>query len=119
MGAVRRSGEHFTPPSDFDVNRFRTQNLVPNDASTQAIVRFAPTLARIICERFASGQVTKAKDKSVQVRLSVSSLSWLGRFLLPFGTDAEILSPLEARAHLAQFCAAAAQAYQRDPEPPK
>jgi proteasome accessory factor C len=118
MGGVRSTGAHFVPPADFDMNRFRTHHLVQPSTSTQAVARFAPRLARVVSERFAASQVSRAKDGSVEVRLFFSSVSWLSRFLLPFGIDVEVLAPQEARNHLAQFCTAAAKAYAQKLVPP-
>ncbi|MEE8409365.1 MAG: WYL domain-containing protein [Myxococcota bacterium] len=115
MASVRTLDATFEPPADLDLERFRTQRLYVGDGNSGAVVRFSPKVAAAVEERFADSEITNDVDGSVRVQLSTSSLAWLARWVLPFGTDAEVLAPDEEREFLAQLCSEAASAYRRAP----
>ncbi len=115
MAAVEVLPTTFEPPADLDLERFRTQTLYFGANDTSAEVRFAPAVAAVVRERFADQVVVAAPDGSVTVRLSTSSPAWLARWVLPFGTDAEIIGPAEQRESLGRLCREAAEAYRREP----
>lgn len=113
MAAVSISTSHFEPPVDLDLERFRTPTLYFGAGDTTAEVRFAAAVAPVVRERFAAQLVETEPDGSVRVRLSTSSPAWLARWVLPCGTDAEIIAPPEQRRALGRLCREAADAYQR------
>jgi len=114
MGTVEILAEEFEPPDALELEKFRTPTLYFGADGITAEVRFAPAVARIVRERFADKQVEVGPDGAVTVRLSTSSPAWLARWVLPFGTDAEILAPAAQRESLGQLCREAAAAYGRD-----
>lgn len=115
MANIRTLETTFEPPADLDLERFRTQKLYSGDSNARAMVRFSPKVAAAVEERFADSEITKDDDGSVRVKLSTSSLAWLARWVLPFGTDAEVLAPAEEREYLARLCSEATSAYRRAP----
>jgi len=111
MGEIHVSKCLFEAPQDLDLDQFRTQSLYQGEHATGARVLFGPSAARLVSERFAADQITSLPDGSVQVTLSTSSQAWLARWVLPFGTEAEVVEPLEQRERLGQLCREAAKAY--------
>ena len=114
LGALRKMGATFVPPERFDLEKFRTQRLYFGNDDLTAEVRLAPTLARQMRERFAPKDVRVDADGSARVTLSTSSPAWLARWVLTFGSEAEVLAPAAQRAYLRQLCAEAAAAYERE-----
>jgi proteasome accessory factor C len=115
LATVRSLETTFAPPGDLDLERFRTPRLYFGNDGTRVEVRFDATVAREVRERFADSETHTEADGSVRVRLSTSSPAWLARWVLPFGTEAEVLAPEEQRDYLAQLCGEAAEAYAREP----
>jgi len=114
MATVEPLATSFEPPPNLDLERFRRQRLFFGQSQTRADVRFGRAVAREVSERFPDSEIQSESDGSVRVRLSTSSPAWLARWVLPFGTEAEVLGPEEQRAHLGRLCAEAAAAYGRD-----
>jgi proteasome accessory factor C len=111
MGALMVQSDVFTPPA-VDLERFRKTKLYAGDG-TAAEVRFAPKVAAQVAERFADAETKKQKDGGLTVRLTTSSQAWLARWVLPFGEDAEVLGPEDARLALRAICSEAAAAYSK------
>ncbi len=111
MGEVRLLKERFAPPAELDLERFRTQRLYFGKGDVTAEVRFSPKVAPFVTERFHARDKKQGKDGSLTVRISTSSPAWLARWVLPFGVEAEVLGPEEARQALGKLCAEAAAAY--------
>ncbi len=112
MGAVQPTSTAFVPPPALDLEKFRTNRLYfGKDGELEAVVRFTAKVASQVVERFSPKDVTREADGGLLVRVSTSSTAWLARWVLPFGGEAEVLSPPEARAALARLCAEAARAY--------
>lgn len=112
MADVTDTGRVFTPPAEVDLEKFRKGRLylgAPSDLTAE--VRFSPAVADVAAERFPKKDCKRGKDGSLTVRLSTSSTAWLARWVLPFGADAEVVGPPEARAALAALCQQAADAY--------
>jgi len=115
MAAVTGLDTTFQPPENLDLERFRTQRLFFGAQSGGCVVRFGSKVAREVCERFADSKIEKEPDGAVRVTLASSSVGWLARWVLPFGADAEVLSPQPERAFVAGLVERAAAAYSRDP----
>lgn len=111
MGSAQKLEAHFTPPKDLGLERFRTDRLYYGKDGLVAEVWFSAKVAREVSERFAGNEVEWQDDGSVRVRLSSSSPTWLCRWVLPFGTEAQVLGPTEQRRMLGELCAEAARAY--------
>jgi hypothetical protein len=64
-------------------------------------------------ERKSLSFILKLTDGSVKVKLTTSSAAWLARWILPFGINAELLTPPEQRESLGKLCREAAAVYGR------
>ena len=118
LGRVQATDLAFTPPEDFDLEKFRTPRLYFGADNLQARVRFAANLARQVRERFAAHDIVATHaDGSLEVRLATSSAAWLARWVLSFGLDAEVLAPASYRGYLRSLCEAAMAAYERPVTP--
>jgi proteasome accessory factor C len=115
MASVELLASRFDPPDKLDLERFRRKKLYFGTSGTQADVRFEGSVAREVSERFPDTEVETEPDGSVRARLSTSSPAWLARWVLPFGTGAEVVGPADQRDYLGRLCAEAAAAYGRDP----
>jgi proteasome accessory factor C len=113
MGPTELLETTFVPPDTVDLERYRTTKLYAGDGGTSAEVRFAAKVAALVDDRFE--ETKKGKDGSVTVRLATSSQAWLARWVLPFGEDAEVVGPAEARAALHKICSEAAEVYSGAP----
>ncbi|MEZ4272219.1 MAG: WYL domain-containing protein [Myxococcota bacterium] len=113
LAAVASTDEHFDPPEQLNLEKFRRHSLYTGSDDHQATVIFAPHLTQHVHERFADRQRQNLHDGSTQVELSTSSPAWLARWVLPFGNDAEVVGPVTQRQHLADLCIEAARAYGR------
>jgi predicted DNA-binding transcriptional regulator YafY len=80
----------------------------------EAAIRFGPRQARWIRERkwHRSARIQEELDGALILRLRVADTSELRRWVLQFGTEAEVLSPPSLRAAIAETHRAAAAAYQ-------
>jgi len=114
LAEVVRTQNRFDPPDTIDLEKYRTRSIYHGADDMTAEVRFNSSVAARVRESFADRQVEELSDGSVNVRMSTSSPAWLARWVLPFGTDAEVTSPPKFREHLGQLCKEAAQAYARD-----
>ncbi|MFC1609956.1 helix-turn-helix transcriptional regulator [Myxococcota bacterium] len=115
MAAVEMQTMNFEPPANLDLERFRTQRLYFGQNTSRAEVRFSRAVAGEVSERFADSETEAESAGSIRVRLSTSSPAWLARWVLPFGVEAEVVSPEEQREYLGRLCAEAAEAYGRQP----
>lgn len=113
VGRVELTDARFTPPDELDLERFRTQRLYFGERAATAEVRLSAKAAAQVVERFRKEDVTREPEGAVRVRVSTSSSAWLSRWVLPFGLDAEVVAPGEAREYLAELCEQAAAAYRR------
>ena len=113
MASVDPLATSFEPPASLDLERFRRQRLFFGQSTARVDVRFGRAVAAEVAERFVDSEIQTEPDGSVRVRLSTSSPAWLARWVLPFGTEAEVLAPESQRAHIARLCADAAEAYAR------
>jgi proteasome accessory factor C len=114
MADVKPLSSTFEPPAELDLERFRRARIYAGDGGSGAEVRFSAQVADQVRERFADAQREVEKGGTVKVRLSTSSPAWLARWVLPFGTSAEVLAPEEQRQYLARLCGEAAEAYGRE-----
>lgn len=117
VGQVELTADLFEPPSDVDLEKFRTQRLYSGADALHAKVRFASHLSRDIRERFAAADIVTADapGAGLEVQVATSSAAWLTRWALAFGTDAEVRGPPPCREHIRAVCEEAMAAYQREP----
>jgi proteasome accessory factor C len=114
MAAVERLTTTFEPPASLNLERFRRHRLYFGDSTSRAEVRFSAPVARAVRELFSDSELHDEPDGAIRVLLSTSSLAWLARWVLPFGSEAEVLCPIEQRQLLGELCREAARAYGRE-----
>jgi predicted DNA-binding transcriptional regulator YafY len=98
----------FTKPGDFNVEEYAAGSIsgvLTSTESTEVAVKFdarvakAAEAARIVADR----QVIHAPDGSVEIRYKVSDINELIRWVLGWGSQAEILRPPAARDRIASL----------------
>ncbi len=114
MAEVHLGETRFVPPDRLDLEKYRTSTLAPREGALTAKVRFTAAVAPRAIEQFPKADREERGDGSVVVRVTTSSPAYLARWVLPYGLDAEVMRPNEARAALASLCAEAAAAYDED-----
>jgi proteasome accessory factor C len=75
--------------------------LLPPERGAQVRVRFSPTAAPYMAERFGA-QGRRTPDGSLEVTVSGDSERWLTQWILSFGGEAEVLEPAWARTAVAK-----------------
>jgi proteasome accessory factor C len=99
------TGEHFEIHADFDAPRYGDGPVyVPAAGDVTVRVRFRRAVARYVEERWGDEIVERAEDGSVIVARTARSESWIVKWVLPYGAEAEILEPESARAALREVC---------------
>jgi len=114
MAEVQGLASTFTPPADLDLERFRRERLYAGDTGSGVTVRFSSEVADQVRERFSDAPCEVERSGGIEVQLNTSSPAWLARWVLPFGTSAEVLAPEEQRRFVASLCREAAEVYGRD-----
>ncbi len=101
----------FTPPAGIDLERFRRDSLFSGKTGSDVRVGFSEAVAAMVLDRFPRSAVKESENGLVEITVQSASDSWMRRWVLPFGEDAEILAPAQQRQLLGEFCANAARAY--------
>lgn len=105
----------FAPPVGFNVATYLADAwaLEKGERATEVAVRFAPRQARYIRERVwhPSQRIEKLRDGGLILRVTVSGLGELKRWILQWGAEAEVLEPADVRAAMASEAAALARCY--------
>jgi len=105
---ARALGTTFVKPKDFDVEAYAAQSIsgVMHGGDLSSVrVRFAPRVAkaaaaaRVVAER----QITRRTDGSVEIDYRVADVDELVRWVLGWGSQAEIVDPRAARERIAQL----------------
>jgi predicted DNA-binding transcriptional regulator YafY len=115
MADIKILPETFTAPVELDLERFRRARIYAGDQGSGVEVRFSADVAEQVRERFADSPHEIETGGTIKVCLNTSSPAWLARWVLPFGTSAEVIGPEEQRQYVARLCAEAAEVYGRDP----
>lgn len=97
----------FDEPADFDVEHFLSGGRVfSGGAHAEAMVRYAPEIARWILEHEGSDErAERHPDGSVVLRHPVADPEWLIRHVLGYAGAAELLAPEELRRTVARRAA--------------
>ena len=98
--ASRGEGPDFTPPEDFDIEQHigKPPWRLRSAAETRVTIHLDSTVAWMVEERsHESDTWTENEDGSAVLERSVTDTDALVRWLLRFGTHAEILAPVEIR----------------------
>lgn len=93
--AVAITEARYQVPPDFAVDALlRDGRAFASTVDEKVRIRFSPKVARWIAER-DGGDV--AADGSYEQELPLADLNWLGRYVMQYGAEAEVLGPPAAR----------------------
>lgn len=96
---LRQTEHPYQIPWDFDISAYARSSLFrPSGKEAMVRIWFSPKVARWVLE--SNGQAKRQKDGSVLLEIKASGFAWLARWVLQYGTEAEILGPPEARAEV-------------------
>ena len=91
--------EAFQPPSDFDLEAYRREQLyVPSADAVNVRVHLAPLAVTRIGANWPVGEVTLADDGSAELLVDCEGFEWITGWVLGLGRHAWIVGPEEARA---------------------
>jgi predicted DNA-binding transcriptional regulator YafY len=111
--------ESYEVPPEFDFRRYMADSfgIEKGGRAVEVAVRFGPTQARWIRERkwHRSARIQEELDGSLVLRLRVAETSELRRWILQFGSQAEVLAPASLRRAVMGELKAAATAYRISP----
>jgi predicted DNA-binding transcriptional regulator YafY len=103
ISALRTLPARFSAPRDFDLERFAAHSIsgvMSGDELVEVTVRFSPVVARaasaagVVQDR----RIATGDDGSVTIVYRVADVMELVRWTLGWGTEAEIVGPMSARA---------------------
>lgn len=100
------TGEHFTIPEGFSINGYLEnafhQTVGPN--LCEISIRFTPYQSQWIREHtwHPSQQIEEHPDGSLTIKLTVSALDAVKRWVMRYGAQAEVLEPKELREMVSQ-----------------
>jgi proteasome accessory factor C len=104
--------EKFTPPADFDISRYRREEMFfPSGHETPVRVRFAPESARWAGERFAKWRVEAPQEEGLVCEFPVADMNWVIDLVVEFAPDAVIEGPSAAREAFAKRLAGITRLY--------
>jgi predicted DNA-binding transcriptional regulator YafY len=100
--SLRETGERFERPADFRIGEYLDASFrsMRGDASPQRVrLRFTGEAARYVKLRewHPSQKIKKLRDGSLDVRLTVSHLLEVRRWVMGYGPECEVLEPAELR----------------------
>jgi predicted DNA-binding transcriptional regulator YafY len=114
MEGIEPTGDRFTRDGGFDLDEYfaRSWEMFHGDP-VRVVARFAPRVAQMVTEsRYHPTQVVRAEpDGSVLFSAEVAGIEEIGRWLLRFGGDVEVLDPDELRETLLREGARIAATY--------
>jgi predicted DNA-binding transcriptional regulator YafY len=112
---VTPSTEAYEIPRGFDFRKYMADSfgIEKGARPVDVAVRFAPRQARWIRERkwHRSARIQEELDGALTLRLRVAETSELKRWVLQFGSEAEVLAPASLRRAVADELKAAAATY--------
>ncbi len=112
--ATPTTGSYELPP-DFSFAKYMADafGVQKGDKPVSVSIRFAPRQARWIRERrwHRSAKVQESLDGSLVLNLTIAETSEIVRWVLQFGSEAEVLEPPSLRAAVAEQLAASLAAY--------
>ncbi len=108
IGEVDVLGHTFTKPSNFDVDAFAADSIsgvMHGNESAPVRVRFAPRVAKaaVAARVVADRSVSRLDDGGVEIEYRVSDADELARWVLGWGTEAEIVAPAPLRLRVADI----------------
>jgi predicted DNA-binding transcriptional regulator YafY len=110
--SVRLTNRRFEIPDDFDFEKFKQTafNMIWGEPQ-EVKIRFSPSQAPYIRERtwHSSQKIEDEPDGSIVLTLRVADLWEVKRWLIGFGSDAEVLEPEELRCEISTECKSVAR----------
>lgn len=96
---VKTLNETFQIPDNFSLDAYQRDVLYFFTGKEKGVrIKFSKAAAPYVLEDWASrAKLKKQGDGSVHAKIKCGNLNWLVSELLPYGADAEILSPPDAR----------------------
>lgn len=115
MRRVTLTTESYEVPRGFDFRRYMADSfgIEKGGRPVEVAIRFKPHQARWIRERkwHRSARIQEELDGGLTLRLSVADTSELRRWVLQFGSQAEVVAPAALRRAVADELKAASMAY--------
>jgi predicted DNA-binding transcriptional regulator YafY len=112
---VRTAYRDLEIPRGFDIRKYMADSFGIEEGArpVDVAVRFAPRQARWIRERKwrRSARIQEELDGALTLRLRVADTSELKRWVLQFGSEAEVMAPASLRRAVADELKAAAATY--------
>jgi len=114
---VRVTAHTFVKPGDFDVEAFASDSIsgvMHGGESKPVRVRFAPRVAKaaIAARVVAERRIDRLDDGAVEIEYRVADTDEFVRWVLSWGTQAEILGPPDVRHRAAQLAHDIAEKYE-------
>jgi len=108
ISALTVTAKTFVKPAGFNVEDFAASSIsgvLHSDATTEVKVRFAPRVAKAASAvRVVAGRaIAENGDGSVDITYNVADVEELARWVLSWGSEAEILAPAQARERIAEL----------------
>lgn len=108
MRGLQTQPEHFVRRQVQPLSRFFEQDSRP---PVELVLKFHPSLRIKVEEHFAPSQLGQEPDGSLVATLTMPEDDWITSFLLSFGSDLEVLSPLRFREAVKKTCRAIEKIY--------
>ncbi|MDQ2663112.1 MAG: WYL domain-containing protein [Candidatus Eremiobacteraeota bacterium] len=110
-------GRTFTRPADFNIERFAASSIsgvLHSDATTRVCVRFAARVAKAaVAARVVAGRdIRRNAEGSVEIAYDVADVDELVRWVLGWGSQAEVISPPDVRDRLRMVLAEVSSKYE-------
>ena len=110
---------HFQRPEDFDLQQHLAKSfgVYHGDGDMKIKVRFAPAVARYVCESnwHESQKLTPQKDGGVLAEFELSDTEEIKRWIMSFGQHAVVLEPESLRDEIVQELKSLLVAYKDEP----
>ena len=110
---------HFQRPDDFDLQQHLAKSfgVYHGDGDVKIKVRFAPAVARYVCESnwHESQKLVQQKDGSVMAEFQLSDTEEIKRWIMSFGQHAVVVEPDSLRAEIVQELNSLLAAYKDEP----
>ena len=108
---LRTTEQTFEFPPDFDLEAYsrekKERGFTPAEGEATTVqVSFSAESARYVREEFPADQIQAQPDGTIVLTFGVGSSTWLFRWILQYGDEAQILEPREYREEMARFLAA-------------
>lgn len=115
MSEVTPTRSKFTMPADFNPDAFFASALgvVEGKGDHEIAIRFSAAVAARVEERdwHESQQLSRHRDGSIVLTMRLGSLVEIERWVLGWGSEAEVLAPIELRQQISRTAAALAARY--------